>query len=97
MTPLQTGPSLTLDASSSGDSYFVKIKLKSISNTLAAPGGWERRGRPHGLRADGVDSGHRTGRVSSAGVTFTARRGPWRVWFGRRPGAGLPSRVLDQH
>lgn len=40
MIPLQTGPSFTLDASSSGDSYFVKIKLKSVPNTpaAAAPG-----------------------------------------------------------
>lgn len=36
MIPLQMGPSFTLDASSSGDSYFVKIKLKSVPTTPAA-------------------------------------------------------------
>lgn len=43
MIPLQTGPDLTLDASSSGDSYFVKMKLKSISNTPAVPEGGRGR------------------------------------------------------
>lgn len=46
MIPLETGPYLALDASSSGDSYFVKIKLKSISNVPAVccSQGWARRG-----------------------------------------------------
>lgn len=33
MLQLKMGPHLALDASSTGDSYFVKMKLKSIYNT----------------------------------------------------------------
>lgn len=54
MILLQTGPSFTPDASSSGDSYFVKIKLKSAPNTPAACCSWEARScwheHPHSLK-----------------------------------------------
>lgn len=53
MIRLKTGPSLALDASSSGDSCFVTMKLKPIPNmpASAAPGGRGGRGHwyPHGL------------------------------------------------
>lgn len=57
MIPLQTGPYLALDASSSRDSYFVKIKLKSISNVPVVPEGGRGEGTRTASRAEGVDSG----------------------------------------
>lgn len=55
------GSLLALDASSSGDSYFVKIKLKSISNMPAVPGGGRGEGAHTASRAEGVDNGLRGG------------------------------------
>lgn len=49
MIPLQMGPSFTLDASSSGDSYFVKIKLKSVPTMPAACCSRGARSYWHGL------------------------------------------------
>lgn len=72
MIPLKTGPYLALDASSSGDSYFVKIKLKSISNVPAVccSQGWARRGPGPG---PDTASGTREWMVASGvGRTFLA-------------------------
>ena len=72
MIPLKTGPYLALDASSSGDSYFVKIKLKSISNVPAvccSQGGGRGPG-PNARtasRAQGWMVASGTGRTSSVG------------------------------
>lgn len=83
MIPLKTGPYLALDASSSGDSYFVKIKLKSICNVPAVccSQGWARRGPGPGPNtASGtqkwmVASG--MGRMFSAGCEV--RNTPWTI------------------
>lgn len=94
MIPLKTGPYLALDASSSGDSYFVKMKLKSISNVPAPVCFSQGAGEvlaPAGLQ--GCRS--RQGPQGSAappwlGMKFRAHRRPWRVWFWRRKKAGGP-------
>lgn len=83
MIPLKTGPYLALDASSVGDSYFVKIKLKSICNVPAVcrSQGWARRGPCPGpdtalgtqkwMVASGMGC-----MFSRLGVRFGTRRGP---------------------
>lgn len=77
MIPLQTGPCLALDASSSGDSYFVKIKLKSISNMPAVPGGGRGEGTRGASRAEGLWPRLAAGQLGE-------RAGDGGVWFGRR-------------
>ena len=82
MIPLKTGPYLALDASSSGDSYFVKIKLKSICNVPAVccSQGWARRGPGPGPNtASGLRSGWwllEWAACSRLVVRFGTRRGP---------------------
>lgn len=95
MIPLKTGPYLALDASSSGDSYFVKIKLKSISNM---PGVCCSQGAGEALalaptqpwRAGGVDSGLRVGPWPRTVEGLVLEEGE-----GRR--AGLLSEALNQN
>lgn len=72
MIPLKTGPYLALDASSSGDSCFVKIKLKSISHM---PGVCCSQGAGAGT---GTSLGAAGGPVASG---VGRGRGLEKVWF----------------
>lgn len=80
MIRLKTGPSLALDASSSGDSYFVTMKLKPVSNmpATAAPGGAGRArapvpARPRGRKEQTGASGTGRGRGTGGKVCFGRR------------------------
>lgn len=89
MIPLKTGPYLALDASSSGDSYFVKIKLKSISNVPAvccSQGAGEALAQASVLPRALCRGRWPRGQTAppQLGVKFTTCHGPRRVWFWRR-------------
>lgn len=105
MIPLKTGPYLALDASSSGDSYFVKIKLKSISNVPAVccSRGVEEALVPTPAQPRGLRSGWwPPGRAARPrlGVKFRTRCRPLRGLLleeGRGWRAGLLWAALNQN
>lgn len=95
MIQLKTGPYLALDASFSGDSYFVKIKLKSISHVpvSAAPRGWGGRWHWSPHRPEGTAS-----RQWPPGWAAAVGRLEGLVWEeGKGWKTGLLSEALNQN